>query len=332
MIYKKINDYVKRKSDFVKQAYLIIAHNKIEQLKLLVSLLDYEQHDIYILFDKKAQINREMKGQIERVVKKSTLYFTKEIPIYWGDYSLVEAELELFTTALKNNDYSMYHLLSGVDLPLDTAENIYIFFDERKDYNFLTMVSDELFKKNKIYERVSFKYFVPHLSSRSINNKILKKGLNIYRRSEIGLQRILRIDNFKKYNMDLKYASNWCSLNHKVVQVLVKEREFIEKVFKQTIVNDELFIPTILEKKNLLKTAYSLKPTNDQPTDFQGNLRYINWWDGSPYTWTDSDKDIEQLKYGKKQGHLFSRKFDIDKYPKMKEIVLEIINLNIEGE
>ena len=96
----------------MKQAYLIIAHNKIEQLKFLVSLLDYEKNDIYILFDKKAQIDRELKEQIESVVKKSTLYFTKEIPIYWGDYSLVEAELELFTTALKNNDYSMYHLLS----------------------------------------------------------------------------------------------------------------------------------------------------------------------------------------------------------------------------
>lgn len=316
----------------MKQAYLIIAHNKIEQLKFLVSLLDYEKHDIYILFDKKAQINREMKEQIKSVVKESTLYFTKEMPIYWGDYSLVEAELELFTTALENNGYSMYHLLSGVDLPLDTAENIYNFFDERKDYNFLTMVSDELFEKNKIYERVSFKYLAPHLSSRSVNNKILKKILNIYRRFEISIQRKLKVDFFKKFAIELKYASNWCSLNHNAVQVLLKERELIEKVFKHTIVNDELFIPTILEKNNLLKTVYSLEPTNDQPTDFQGNLRYINWWDGEPYTWTDSDKDIEQLKYGKKQGHLFSRKFDIDKYPKMKEIVLEIINLNIGGE
>ena len=316
----------------MKQAYLIIAHNKIEQLKFLVSLLDYEKHDIYILFDKKSRVTEDQKRQLERAVKKSTLYFTKEIPIYWGDYSLVEAELELFTTALKNNDYSMYHLLSGVDLPLDTAENIYNFFDERKDYNFLTMVSDELFEKNKIYERVSFKYLAPHLSSRSVNNKILKKILDIYRKFEISIQRKLKVDFFKKFDIELKYASNWCSLNHKAVQLLVKERELIEKVFKQTKVNDELFIPTILEKNDLLKKVYSLNPTNDQPTDFQGNLRYINWWDGSPYTWTDSDKDIEQLKYGKKQGHLFSRKFDIDKYPKMKEIVLEIINLKIEGE
>lgn len=310
----------------MKQAYLIIAHNKIKQLKFLVSLLDYEKHDIYILFDKKSKVTEDEKRQVESVIKKSSIYFTKEVPIYWGDYSQVEAELKLFETALEKDEYSMYHLLSGVDLPLDTAENIYKFFDERKEYNFLTMVSEELYKNNKVYERVAFKYLAPYLSSRSVNNKILKKILNIYRKLEISIQRKLKVDFFKKFSIELKYASNWCSLNHKVVQLLVKEREFIEKVFKQTIVNDELFVPTILEKNNLLKTVYSLKPTNDQPTDFQGNLRYINWWDGEPHTWTTSEKDIEQLKYAKREGHLFSRKFDFDKYPNMEKKIIEIIN------
>lgn len=309
----------------MKQAYLIIAHNKIEQLKFLVSLLDYEKHDIYILFDRKSKVTEDEKRKVESGVKKSTVYYTKEVPIYWGCYSQVEAELELFETAAKRGKYSMYHLLSGVDLPIDTAENIYRFFDERKEYNYLTMISDELFFKNRIYERVSFKYLVPYLSSKSSKNKILRKIVSIYRKFEIGIQRRLKVNVFRKFNIDLKYASNWCSLNNKAVQVLVEERKFIEKVFKQTIVNDELFIPTILEKNNLLKSVYSLKPTNDQPTDFQGNLRYINWWDGSPHTWTDSEKDIEQLKYGKKKGHLFSRKFDLEKYPELKEKILEII-------
>ena len=309
----------------MKQAYLIIAHNKIEQLKFLASLLDYEKHDIYILFDKKAQINREMKEQIESVVKESTLYFTKEIPIYWGDYSLVEAELELFTTAFKNNDYSMYHLLSGVDLPLYTAENIYEFFDQRKENNFLTMVSEELFKRNRIYERVAYKTLFSHLSSRSLNSRLLKKVLNLYRKLEIGIQRKLKIDFFKKFDLELKYASNWCSLNNVAVEKLIENSSLIRNAFKSGKVQDELFVPTILYKNGLLDSVYSLEPTNDQPTDFQGNLRYINWWDGSPYTWTDSEKDIEQLRYGKKQGHLFSRKFDLERYPGLKEKILEII-------
>ena len=310
----------------MKQAYLIIAHNKIEQLKFLLSLLDYEKHDIFILFDKKATITENQKNDLRQIVMKSSLFFTKEIPIYWGDYSQVAAELELFETASKQEQYSMYHLLSGVDLPLDTAENIYNFFDSRKEYNFLTMVSDELYIRNKVYERVAFKTMFPHLTVRTINNNFLRSVLKIYRKFEVELQRIFKVDCFKKFNLELKYASNWCSLNKKAVDILLGEKKLIASIFKNTKVNDELFIPTILQKHQLLDTVYSIEPTNDKPTDFQGNLRYINWWDGIPYTWTDSSDDINQLKHGKALGHKFSRKFDLERNLNLKEEILTIIN------
>ena len=310
----------------MKQAYLIIAHNKVEQLKFLLSLLDYEKHDIFILFDKKAKITEKQKNELSQIVMKSSVFFTREIPIYWGDYSLVEAEMELFETASKQDNYSMYHLLSGVDLPLDTAENIYNFFDSRKGYNFLTMVSDELFIRNKVYERVAFKTMFPHLTVRTINNNFLRLVLKIYRKFEVELQRIFKVDYFKKFNLELKYASNWCSLNKGAVDILLEEKQLIATIFKTTKVNDELFIPTVLQKHQLLDTVYSIEPTNDKPTDFQGNLRYINWWDGSPYTWTDSSDDIDQLKRGKALGHKFSRKFDLERNPNLKEEILTIIN------
>ena len=314
----------------MKQAYLIIAHNKVEQLKFLLSLLDYEKHDIFILFDKKAKITEKQKNDLRQIVTKSSLFFTKEIPIYWGDYSLVEAEMELFEAATKQEQYSMYHLLSGVDLPLDTAENIYNFFDSRKEYNFLTMVSDELYIRNKVYERVAFKTMFPHLTVRTINNNFLRLVLNVYRKFEVELQRIFKIDCFKKFNLELRYASNWCSLNKNAVDILLEEKKLIASIFKNSKVNDELFIPTILQKHQLLNSVYSIEPTNDKPTDFQGNLRYINWWDGSPHTWTSSSHDIEQLKYGKKLGHLFSRKFDLEKYPEMIELLEKIIHMQVE--
>lgn len=310
----------------MKQAYLIIAHNKVEQLKFLLSLLDYEKHDIFILFDKKAKITDKQKNEISKKVTKSNIFFTREIPIYWGDYSQIEAELELFETAAKQEQYSMYHLLSGVDLPLDTAENIYNFFNSRKEYNFLTMVSEELYIRNKVYERVAFKTMLPHLTVRTVNNNFLRSVLKIYRKFEVELQRIFKVDCFKKFNLELKYASNWCSLNKEAVDILLEEKQLIATIFKNTKVNDELFIPTVLQKHQLLDTVYSIEPTNDKPTDFQGNLRYINWWDGSPYTWTDSSDDIDQLKRGKVLGHKFSRKFDLERNPNLKEEILTIIN------
>ena len=61
----------------MKQAYLIIAHNKIEQLKFLITLLDYEQHDFFILFDQKAMITSNQKNKLKQVLKKSNIFFTK---------------------------------------------------------------------------------------------------------------------------------------------------------------------------------------------------------------------------------------------------------------
>ena len=49
----------------MKQAYLIIAHDKIEQLKFLVSLLDYDKHDFYILFDKKSKITKKKENKLK---------------------------------------------------------------------------------------------------------------------------------------------------------------------------------------------------------------------------------------------------------------------------
>ena len=135
---------------------------------------------------------------------------------------------------------------------------------------------------------------------------------------------------FKKYNIKLGYASNWASINQGLVRILLQEEENIKKIFKNSIVNDELFIPTIMYKHNLMGTLYSSSPITDAPSDFQGNLRYINWWDGDPHTWTDSEHDIEQLKRGKALGHKFSRKFDLEKYPEMTELIKKIIHMKAE--
>ena len=63
----------------MKQAYLIIAHNKVEQLKFLLSLLDYEKNDIFILFDKKATITEKQKDELSQIVMKSRAFFTRTV-------------------------------------------------------------------------------------------------------------------------------------------------------------------------------------------------------------------------------------------------------------
>ena len=309
----------------MKQAYLIIAHNKFEQLEFLITLLDYKKHDIYIYVDSKVSITSHTRKSIMDKAESSKIIFVDSKPVYWGSYSQIEAEMILFKTAQENDDYNMYHLLSGVDLPLVSAEQLYHFFELNKGYNFLTMVSDKLFYRNKVEDRVKYHYLFTNINHRMLSNKILLKLLKIYRKIEKGIQSLFSVNKIKKYDIKLKYASNWLSLSKEAVQIIISEEEWINKVFKNSIICDELFVPTVLEKHNLMYTLYSEVPTNDLPTDFQGNLRYINWWDGFPYTWTNSEKDMQQLRIAKQKGHMFSRKFDLEKYPNMKDEILKLI-------
>lgn len=183
------------------------------------------------------------------------------------------------------------------------------------------MISDEIFEINKVYERVQFKYLFYNFLTRNIKKKFIS-----YRKMELEIQRLPDVDYFKKYNMKLGYASNWVSVNQESVRILFQEVGNIEKMFKNSIVNDELFIPTIMHKYNLIETLCSSSPITDESDDFQGKLQYINWWDRTPYTWTDSERDIGQLKRGKELDYEFSRKFDLDKYPNLKKEILTIIN------
>lgn len=108
-----------------KHAYLIIAHNEFEILKILLSMLDDERNDIYLHIDKKVR-NIDL---TEFQTKKSKLIILdKRVDVRWGDYSQIKLELLLFETAYKNSKYTYFHLLSGVDLPIQTQDYIHRFF------------------------------------------------------------------------------------------------------------------------------------------------------------------------------------------------------------
>lgn len=310
-----------------KHAYLIIAHNKFEQLAFLVSLLDYKHHDIYILVDKKSDFSAEVKNKITKVAKESNIYFSQECTIHWGGYSQIEAEMKLFSWALESSDYSYFHLLSGVDLPLVSNDEIYSFFEANPKKIFLSLVSEEIALKNRVDERVKYAHYFSNISSRSTNNKVIRKAISLYRKLEITIQKALRINRLDKYRIEVDYASNWLSIDLESTKLLIKNQSLIKDIFYYSVFGDEIFIPTMINKLNLQHKIYSPIRLKDQPEDFQGNLRYINWWDGAPHTWTDSESDKAQLLFAKKSGHFFSRKFDLDKYPSMKDFIHSLTTL-----
>lgn len=305
-----------------KHAYLIIAHHQFEQLAYLLTLLDDIRNDIYIMIDKKSAFTEKQQHELYQIVKNSKLIFTKRIAIYWSDYSQIEAELCLFKTAYENEMYDYYHLLSGCDLPLQNQDKIHKFFKANPRRIFITAISKHIYNAEHIDRRIRYKHLFTKLNERSFG-KIIGKFITRWRYIEEIIQEKLGIDQLKKYNVYKGFSSNWCSIDNESVEILLKEELFIKKLFKGTTFTDELLLPIIFHKNQLQHKFFVSEGWSATTDELQGNLRYINWWDGSPYTWTDSHRDLKLLDKAIENGHLFARKFDIEKYPKIKKYIIE---------
>lgn len=66
-------------------AYLIIAHNKFEQLKKLIKVLDDKRNDIFIHVDEKS-FDKFCLDDIKKDLKYSEIYVIENpVNVIWGD-------------------------------------------------------------------------------------------------------------------------------------------------------------------------------------------------------------------------------------------------------
>lgn len=302
-----------------KHAYLIIAHNQFDQLAFLISLLDDPRNDIYVLIDRKSEISKQEKSMLKDICKHSGFRFTKRVDIRWGGYSQIEAEMILFRTAFESGEYCFFHLLSGTVLPLTSQDRIHQFFDAHPDKDFLTLVDPGRFQ-SELYDRVKYHWhFNEHLGGRGSKTLVERIFYSSLTKADRLIQKLLHVDRLKKMNLQLGYGSNWVSLSSQTVSDVLTHEDWIRDSFSHAIICDELFIPSLMMHLNITDRIYWPKGIHDRPDEFQGNLRYINWWDGSPYTWQDGDE--EKLLNAVELGHLFSRKFNLKYSPGLKKLI-----------
>lgn len=294
---KKVRDYD------MKHAYLIMCHNNFEQLKLLLKLLDDERNDIYVHIDKKAK--SFCIDDFNAVTERAGLTFVKRINVSWGGYSLIAAEMNLLKAAV-NSRYSYYHLLSGVDLPIKSQNEIHDFFEKNAGKEFISVDESSVGGSdfsNRIGEYHLLQDFIGRNSGLRIT--VIEKC----ERLSLMFQKKMRVNRNRHNKMVIYKGSNWFSITHDMVlYVLDRERE-IKRCFGYGLAADELFLQTIAMhspyKQNITGTC----------------MRLINWDRGEPHTFTEAD--YEMLIHS---DNLFARKFDYSRCP---EIVNMIYN-NVE--
>lgn len=275
-----------------KHAYLILAHNDPKVLELLVRLLDDSRNDIYIHVDKKSDIDVFKNIRCSN----SQLFVSQSVNVNWGGMSMVKAELLLMKMALDNGEYSYYHLLSGVDLPIKSQDYIHDFFHKYAGKEFIGIACDDS-NRNDLFEKTSV--YWPFIEYMRAKYKIVRYPLSIFRRGMAYIQKALGVN--RQYGMELRKGPQWFSLTHNCVRYVLNMQKEIELKFKYIPCVDEIFLPTIVWNSPFQDNIYDM---NDQ---FHSCMRESDWKRGNPYTWKKEDWDF--LKHS---DRLFARKFSSD--------------------
>lgn len=279
-----------------RHAYLIMCHTNFDQLMLLLELLDDKRNDIYLHIDKKA--TGYSLEQIRNCVHQSELTFVRPITVSWGGDSQIKAEIRLLKEATKTY-HSYYHLLSGMDLPLKTQDEIHRFFAKRNGTDFVAFERNHPHNITKSFmDRLDYYYLFQNKIGRSTDEKSMRlkkrQDKDCYKQKKKGVCRT------KNKSITFCKGSNWFSITHAAACYAVKESGKYRRIFRFTYCADEVFLQTILANS----------PLRDQIED--DDLRLIDWNKRgtekySPYTYREADYD---MLIHSAENRLFARKFD----------------------
>ena len=274
-----------------RHAYLIIAHNEPEVLDALLHTLDVEWNDIYLHVDKRAHA---LRAQAEKTrLSRARIYVIPHaMSVYWGHTSQIKVELLLMKTAVAHGPYAYYHLLSGCDMPIKPAQEIYDFFDKYQGCEFLGFWNSE--RDARDAQRKARYYYVfnrykkrsartAHLLTTPLRNIILS------------MQKVVGVNRLRG---TIRKGFQWFSITEEFCQYVLAHERDIWKVFRYTLCGDELFLHTVIWNSPFASRLYNIEDAQ------HGSMRAIDWERGTPYVWKKSD-----VSYLLDCPYLFARKF-----------------------
>jgi len=226
----------------MKHAFLLLIHEDTFVVRTLLRMLDDERNDIFIHIDKKSTgVDPDV---LASVVKHSRVSFVKREKVYWGHISLVAAEYNLFSAAYESPyaPYAYYHLLSGADLPLKTQDEMHRFFDASQGREFISFTRDEMPHRAQ-YLWLFSKNFRGFLSPTRMGRRVFRLEESI-QRVFIRFQKAIGWKN-KAFPLYRK-GSEWVSLTHESVGLLLQYRERVLSRLRYAKCPDEHFKHTIL--------------------------------------------------------------------------------------
>ncbi|BCJ96734.1 glycosyl transferase [Anaerocolumna cellulosilytica] len=284
----------------MKHAFLIIAHNELEVLKALISLLDNRNNDLYIHMDKKFKTWNE--NELKKCAKRSKIKVLSEISVNWGDASQVECQYLLLRSAFAG-EYDYYHFLSGADLPLKSNLDIHTFFRKHAGKQFIHFDSPVAGKEalNRVMYRHPFGKYLKCTRYKTVTKVLfLTDDFLVKIQTVLGLKRKLYYETIQK-------GCNWCSITKEFADYVLREEKKVMVMLKKSLCGDEIFIQTLCVNSPFIHQLYDKVFSNN----YNACKRLIIWNEEN----RKSPKVLREEDWGRllNTSSLFGRKFSMDK-------------------
>ncbi|CAA9892228.1 conserved hypothetical protein [Candidatus Methylobacter favarea] len=201
---------------------------------------------------------------IFRTSTGENVYVSQErIPVYWGDFSQVEAILILLRLALaEQRRFDYFVLLSGTDYPLQPVSYIESFFASNRGKEFINIVQMPCEAVGKPISRLTT--YKPSPGDSQIA-RIMRKLL-----VTTGVSSVDRDYKSHLRNLVPHGGSEWWALSREAceyIQSFVDNKPQVVNFFKHTVCPDESFFQTIIGN-----SPYKART--------QRNLTYADWSGG----------------------------------------------------
>ncbi|HEY1580387.1 MAG TPA: beta-1,6-N-acetylglucosaminyltransferase [Terracidiphilus sp.] len=234
----------------MKVAYLVFAYRNPLLLGRAIRKLSSKDSAFFIHIDQKSDI-----AEFAEIQGENVFFSPERIPVYWGEFSGVEAISLLLRQAMASpRHFDYFVLLSGSEYPLRSATYIETYLEEHRGAEFISLV--KVPARGKPLSRITTRRPQSNQPARRLLFRTLAKAG-------------LATRNHEKYLGNLEpYAGNtWWALSREacreILQVIEKNGDFV-KFFRDVFAPEEAFFHTIVGNSSLRGCAV-------------GNLVFEDW-------------------------------------------------------
>ncbi|MCK0195608.1 beta-1,6-N-acetylglucosaminyltransferase [Ancylobacter sp. 6x-1] len=250
--------------------YIVLAHGDMPQLKRLLGALD--RHS-----PKFVHVDAKYTASLPDISEYNAEYVEPRGIGYWGSISLVDLTRSSMKQALRNTNIERLVLLSGSCFPIESPENIRMFFqsNQGKEYIDYFFVKDGSVK----YQNKMNKYWIPDDIYMWLRPLFGDKCVKYLARLSTRAANIFLPLRKPSIAYNVAFGSQWWALTREsaehVVDVLDGDKE-LRRAFKYTLAPDEMYIHTIVSNSPFSENIYGSRSFEGGGTFRKANLHFIN--------------------------------------------------------